>query len=74
MKNLRFSSRPRAKVRRQGSPGSARALHALTGYALHLPNRYWSEIGLGSGFEEEMTHPHQELLEIPTGKKIEGIL
>ena len=25
MKNLRFSSRPRAKVRRQGPPGSARA-------------------------------------------------
>ena len=22
------------------------------GTALHLPNRYWSEIGLGSGFEE----------------------
>ena len=25
MKNLRFASRPRAKVRRQGPPGSARA-------------------------------------------------
>ena len=32
MKNLRFSSRPRSKVRRQGSPGSARAQP----WALHV--------------------------------------
>ena len=32
MKNLRFSSRPRSKVRRQGPPGSARAQP----WALHV--------------------------------------
>ena len=32
MKNMRFSSHPRAKVRRQGPPGSARAQPCIQGY------------------------------------------
>ena len=32
MKNMRFSSRPRARVRRQGPPGSARAQPCIQDY------------------------------------------
>ena len=53
MKNLRFSSHPRAKVRRQGPPGFARAHAALksqwllvTGHRLSCENVALHDTGL----------------------------
>ena len=55
MKNLRFSSRPRAKVRRQGPPGSARAQPWSPTIIIGFPNTYPLDSDLSRGYRYLMS-------------------